>query len=65
MNSKRPLLIIRKVQLRLRTAAYYCLFLPAEVGKSFFACKNLVTAQTQLPLYSEQQSACGISSICY
>ena len=39
-----------KVQLRL------C-FLPAEVGRSFFVDKNLVTAQTQLRVYSEQQRA--------
>ena len=39
--------------------------LPAEVGKSFMWVKNLVTAQTQLRLYSEQQRAFGISNICY
>ena len=47
-----------KVQLRLR-------FLPAEVGRSFFVDKNLVTAQMQLRLYSEQQRAFWISNICY
>ena len=39
--------------------------LPAEVGKSVLRVKNLVTAQTQLRLYSEQQRAFGISNICY
>ena len=34
--------------------AHYCSFSPAEVGK-FFVGENLVTAQTQLRLYSEQQ----------
>ena len=63
-NSKRPLLIMAKEQLRLRAPAHYCPFLPAEVGKRFFAGKNLVTAQTQLRLYSELQRAFGISNIC-
>ena len=35
-NSKRPLLVIGKVQLRLRVPALYCSFSPAKVGKSFF-----------------------------
>ena len=74
-NSKRPLLIIPNVQLRLRVtrrsvtalARYLQKFncacaLPAEVGKSFLLVKNLVTAQTQLRLYSEQQRAFGISN---
>ena len=56
-NSTRPLLIIAKVQLHSR-------FLPAEVGKSFLG-KNLVTALTQLRLYSEQQRAFGISNLCH
>ena len=42
---------------------YYCSFLPSEVGKSFCAGKNFVTAQTQLCLYSEWQGI-GISNIC-
>ena len=63
-NSKCPLLIIMKVQLHLRLHAHYCSFLPAEVGKSFLHIK-IVTAQTQLCLYSEQQRAFGISNICY
>ena len=66
-NSKRPLLIIAKVQLRLRVPAHYCFlfFLPAEVGKSFFAGENLVTAQTHLHLYIREPRAFGISNICY
>ena len=63
--SKCPLLTIVKVQLRLRSSVHYSSFLPAEVGKSFFAGKNLVTAKTQLRLYSEQQRAFGISNICH
>ena len=38
-NSKRPLLIIAKVQLHLRAPAHYCSFLPTEVGKSFLRVK--------------------------
>ena len=53
-----PLLIIAKVQL-----LFYNV--PAEVGKSFLQVKNLVTAQTQLRLYSEQQRVFGSSNICY
>ena len=64
-NSKRPLLIILKVELCLCALAHYCSFLPADVGKSFFAGKNLVAAQTQLRLYSEQQRAFEMSNICY
>ena len=45
--------------------AHYCSFLPGEAGKSFLQVKNLVTAQTQLHLYSEQQRALGISNVCY
>ena len=40
------------------------LFYPGSWQK-FFASKNLVTAQTQLHLYSEQQRAFGISNIRY
>ena len=77
-NSKCPLLVILKVQLRLcvtcrsatALARYpqkcnYTCSLPTEVRKSFLQVKNLVTAQTQLRLYSEQQRAFGISNICY
>ena len=90
-NSKRPLLIIPKVQLRLcvtrRSAtalAHYpqkcncACALSAEVQlrlrvtrrswQKLFAGKNfvkiLVTAQTQLRSYSEQQRAFGNSNIC-
>ena len=38
-NSKRPLLIIRKVQLPLHVRTHYHSFLPAEVGKSFLWVK--------------------------
>ena len=50
-NSKRPLLIIPKVQLRLRVTrrSWQKLF----AGKNFV--KILVTAQTQFRSYSEQQ----------
>ena len=59
-NSKRPLLIIPKVQLRLRVTrrSWQKLF----AGKNFV--KNLVTAQTQLRSYSEQQRVFGNSNIC-
>ena len=62
-NSRRPLLIIAKVQLSLRV-------LPVKVRRRcffffFFAGKTLGTAQTQFHLYSEQQRAFGISNICY
>ena len=50
-NSKCPLLIIPKVQLRLRVTHRGWQKLLA--GKNFV--KNLVTAQTQLRSYSEQQ----------
>ena len=41
-------------------------FLPAEVGTFLGGRgKNLVTVQTQLRLYGEQQRAFGISNICY
>ena len=63
-NSKRPLLIITKVQLHLHAPAHYCSFLPAAISR-FFADENLVTANTQLRLYSEQQRAFRISNICY
>ena len=59
-NSKHPLLIIPKVQLRLRFTrrSWQKLF----VGKNLV--KILVTAQTQLRSYSEQQRAFGNSNIC-
>ena len=59
-NSKGPLLIIPKVQLRLRVTrrSWQKLF----AGKNFVTI--LVTAQTQLRSYSEQQSAFGNSNIC-
>ena len=69
-NSKHPLLTSRKcncacalpaeVQLRLRDTrrSWQKLF----VGKNF--AKSLVTAQTQLRSYSEQQRAFGNSNIC-
>ena len=59
-NSKRPLLIIPKVQLRLRVTrrSWQKLF----AGKNFVII--LVTAQTQLRSYSEQQRAFGNSNIC-
>ena len=56
-NSKRPLLIIPKVQLRLRVTRRSSQKLFA--GKNFV--KILVTAQTQLRSYSEQQRAFGNS----
>ena len=59
-NSKCPLLIIPKVQL--------CLRVTRRSWQKLFASKNLVkilvTAQTQLHSYSEQQRAFGISNIC-
>ena len=60
VNSKRPLLIIPKVQLRLRVTrrSWQKLF----AGKNFV--KILVTAQTQLRSCSEQQRAFGNSNIC-
>ena len=55
-NSKRPLLIILKVQLRLlvtcRSATALARY-PQKLGKVFCGLKKLVTAQTQLRLYSE------------
>ena len=70
-NSKRPLLIIPKVQLRLRVTGKSTTALaryPQKLAK-LFAGKNfvtiLVTAQTQLRSYSEQQRVFGISNICY
>ena len=69
-NSKRPLLIIPKVQLRLcvtRRSATALARYPQKLAK-LFAGKNfvkiLVTAQTQLRSYSEQQRAFGNSNIC-
>ena len=59
-NSKHPLLIIPKVQLRLRVTRRSWQKLSA--GKNFV--KILVTAQTQLHSYSEQQRAFGNSNIC-
>ena len=43
-----------------------CTFYPKKLAKvfSFFVGKNLVTAQTQLRLNSEQQRAFGIGNIC-
>ena len=41
-NSKRPRLIIVKVQLCLRVPAHYCSFLPTEVGKIFSYFLKLV-----------------------
>ena len=69
-NSKRPLSIIPKVQLRLRVtrksatalARYLQKLAKLFAGKNFV--KNLVTAQTQLRSYSEQQRAFGNSNIC-
>ena len=68
--SKRPLLIIPKVQLRLRVthrsatalAHYLQKLAKLFVGKNFV--KILVTAQMQLRSYSEQQRAFGNSNIC-
>ena len=59
-DSKRPLLIIPKVQLFLRVTrrSWQKLF----AGKNFV--KILVTAQTQLRSYSEQHRAFGNSNIC-
>ena len=65
---KCPLLIILKVQLRLERYPQKCncvCTIPTEVGKSLLRVKNLVTAQTQLRLYSEQQRVFGISNISY
>ena len=57
-NSKRPLLIIPKVQLRLRVTR--------RSWQKLFASKNFVTilvaAQTQLRSYSEQQRALEIAT---
>ena len=44
--------------------AHYCSFYSQKLAK-VFASKNLVTVQTQLRLYSEEQRAFGISNICY
>ena len=69
-NSKRPLLIILKVQLRLRVTAEVQLRLRVtrRSWQKLFAGKNfvkiLVTAQTQLRSYSEHQRAFGNSNIC-
>ena len=65
-DSKRPLLIIPKV-LRLRVTRRSATALaryPQKLfaGKSFV--KMLVTAQTQVRSYSEQQRAFGNSNIC-
>ena len=69
-NSKRPLLVIPKMQLRLRVTRRSATALaryPQKLQK-LFAGKNLVkilvTAQTQLRSYSEQQRAFGNSNIC-
>ena len=59
-NSERPLLIIPKVQLRLRVTRRSWQKLFAD--KNFV--ENLVTAQTQLRSYSEQQRAFVNSNIC-
>ena len=40
-------------------------FFTRRSWQKLFAGKNLVTAQTQLHLYSEQQGVFGISNICY
>ena len=66
-NSKSPLLIIMEVQLRLRVTRRILTVLacyPQKLAKVFLRVKNLVTAQAQLHLYSEQQRAFGISNIC-
>ena len=69
-NSKRPLLIIPKVQLRLRvtrSSATALACYPQKLAKLFVGnnfVKILVTAQTQLRSYSEQQRAFGNSNIC-
>ena len=69
-NSKRPLLIIPKVQLRLRVTRKVQLRLRVtrRSWQKLFAGKNfvkiLVTAQTQLCSYSEQQRAFRNSNIC-
>ena len=66
-NSKRPPLIIPKVQLCLRVtrrSATALVRYPQKFGKKILWVKNLVTAQMQLCLYSEQQRVFGVSNIC-
>ena len=70
-NSKHPLLIILKVQLCLRAtrrSATALVRYPHKLAKKLYAgknfVKNLVTAQTQLRSYSEQQRVFGNSNIC-
>ena len=42
----------------------YCSFFTCKSWQKFFAGKNLVTAQTQLHLYTEQR-VFEIGNICY
>ena len=55
----------RKSATVLALACTLLFFFTHRSWQKFFAGKNLVTAQTQLRLYSKQQRAFGISNICY
>ena len=65
-NFQTPSIDLSAIALARYPQKCYCACaLRTEVGKSFFAGKNLVTAQAQLRFNSEQQRAFGISNICY
>ena len=55
----------RKNATALVRACAVLFFFNRRSWQKFLAGKNLVTAQMQLGLYSEQQRVFGISNICY